>query len=170
MKVNIFTSVSANLFLRAIFFADKSKESVLINLVTFIIIRRYSLRWSAEYALWFARMSIFCTIELRLTSVFVRVNIFFDLLNFSKTLMSKDLRTLKNVLSGYFTKALSIAIAIWNLSLYPKEMQSEYIGKITEIMTASRKDSRLSENEKVLGIVLFQGKYFPVYEKQLTGR
>jgi len=84
--------------------------------------------------------------------------------------MSKDLRTLKNVLSGYFTKALSIAIAIWNLSLYPKEMQSECIGKITEIMTASRKDSRLSENEKVLGIVLFQGKYFPVYEKQLTGR
>jgi hypothetical protein len=45
-------------------------------------------------------------------------------------------------------KALSIAIAIWNLSLYPKEMQSEYIGKITEIMTASRKDSELSENEK----------------------
>ena len=76
MKVNIFTSVSAILFLRAIFFADKSKESVLMNLVTFIIIRRYSLRWSAEYALWFARMSIFCTIELRLTSVFVRVNIF----------------------------------------------------------------------------------------------
>lgn len=27
-------------------------------------------------------------------------------------------------------------------------MQSEYIGKITEIMTASRKDSELSENEK----------------------
>ncbi len=45
-------------------------------------------------------------------------------------------------------KAISIAIAIWNLSLYPKEMQSEYIGKITEIMTASRKDSELSENEK----------------------
>jgi hypothetical protein len=61
-----------------------------MNLVTFIIIRRYSLKWSAEYALWFARMSIFCTIEPRLTSVFVRVNIFFDLLNFPKILIYSD--------------------------------------------------------------------------------
>jgi len=58
-------------------------------------------------------------------------------------------------------KALSIAIAIWNLSLYPKEMQSEYIGKITEIMTASRKDSRLSENEKeVLNFLMERKKTF----------
>jgi len=58
-------------------------------------------------------------------------------------------------------KALSIAIAIWNLSLYPKEMQSEYIGKITEIMTASRKDSRISENEKeVLNFLMERKKTF----------
>ena len=58
-------------------------------------------------------------------------------------------------------KALSIAIAIWNLSLYPKEMQSECIGKITEIMTASRKDSRLSENEKeVLNFLMERKKTF----------
>jgi hypothetical protein len=58
-------------------------------------------------------------------------------------------------------KALSIAIAIWNLSLFPKEMQSEYIGKITEIMTASRKDSQLSENEKeVLNFLMERKKTF----------
>ena len=40
-------------------------------------------------------------------------------------------------------------------------MQSEYIGKITEIMTASRKDSRLSENEKeVLNFLMERKKTF----------
>ena len=58
-------------------------------------------------------------------------------------------------------KAISIAIAIWNLSLYPKEMQSEYIGKITEIMTASRKDGRLTDNEKeVLNYLMERKKTF----------
>ena len=58
-------------------------------------------------------------------------------------------------------KAISIAIAIWNLSLYPEEMQSEYIGKITEIMTASRKDGRLTDDEKeVLNFLIKRKKTF----------
>jgi len=68
-------------------------------------------------------------------------------------------------------KALSIAIAIWNLSLYPKEMQSENIRKITEIMTASRKDSRLSENEKeVLNFLMERKKtFFPEIKRVILG-
>lgn len=66
-------------------------------------------------------------------------------------------------------KALSIAIAIWNLSLFPKEMQSEYIGKITEIMTASRKDSGLSENDKeVLNFLMERKKtFFPEIKRMI---
>ena len=48
-------------------------------------------------------------------------------------------------------KAITIAIIIWNLSLFPDEMQSEYITEIKKIMTpTSGKGWDLSENDNAV--------------------
>ena len=55
-------------------------------------------------------------------------------------------------------KAITIAVTIWNLSLFPEDMQFDYINEIKRITSASNKTDDLSDDDHEIFNYLMQRK------------